>query len=175
MQLILADGESIGDEVLKNKHIKGVLFTGSSETANKIQDNLNVRKAYITSGQSFYSILQMGKMDADLTRTAREFVVTENDKYKKLYDDNVLVREGKLEDRREVQKSFEDRFNDIPNSVIPDIQKQKLQVSLKESDVLAEKEIEAMKIILEGFSIKLCNFPCSHTSTSRTHLHFIFA
>ena len=92
----------------------------------------------------------MGKMDADLTRTAREFVVTENDKYKKLYDDNVLVREGKLEDRRGVQKSFEDRFNDIPNSVIPDIQKQKLQVSLKESDVLAEKEIEAMKIISDG-------------------------
>ena len=115
-----------------------------------LNNNLNVRKAYITSGQSFYSILQMGKMDADLTRTAREFVVTENDKYKKLYDDNVLVREGKLEDRRGVQKSFEDRFNDIPNSVIPDIQKQKLQVSLKESDVLAEKEIEAMEIISDG-------------------------
>ena len=58
LQLILGDGESIGDEVLKNKHIKGVLFTGSSETANKIQDNLNVRKEIIsltaeTGGQNF--------------------------------------------------------------------------------------------------------------------------
>ena len=58
LQLILGDGESIGDEVLKNKHIKGVLFTGSSETANKIQHNLNQRKEIIsltaeTGGQNF--------------------------------------------------------------------------------------------------------------------------
>ena len=58
MQLVLGDGESIGDEVLKNKHIKGVLFTGSSETANNIQLNLNQRKEIIsltaeTGGQNF--------------------------------------------------------------------------------------------------------------------------
>ena len=58
LQLVLGDGESIGDEVLKNKHIKGVLFTGSSETANKIQHNLNQRKEIIsltaeTGGQNF--------------------------------------------------------------------------------------------------------------------------
>ena len=58
LQLILGDGESIGDEALKNKHIKGVLFTGSSETANKIQHNLNQRKEIIsltaeTGGQNF--------------------------------------------------------------------------------------------------------------------------
>ena len=58
LQLILGDGESIGDEALKNKHIKGVLFTGSSETANKIQLNLNQRKEIIsltaeTGGQNF--------------------------------------------------------------------------------------------------------------------------
>ena len=58
LQLVLGDGESIGDEVLKNKHIKGVLFTGSSETANKIQLNLNQRKEIIsltaeTGGQNF--------------------------------------------------------------------------------------------------------------------------
>ena len=57
MQLILGNGESIGDEALKNKHIKG-LFTGSSETANKIQHNLNQRKEIIsltaeTGGQNF--------------------------------------------------------------------------------------------------------------------------
>ena len=58
LQLVLGDGKSIGDEVLKNKHIKGVLFTGSSETANKIQLNLNQRKEIIsltaeTGGQNF--------------------------------------------------------------------------------------------------------------------------
>ena len=58
LQLILGDGESIGDEALKIKHIKGVLFTGSSETANKIQHNLNQRKEIIsltaeTGGQNF--------------------------------------------------------------------------------------------------------------------------
>lgn len=115
-----------------------------------LNNNLNVKKAYIVSGRSFYSILQMGKMDGDLTKTAREFVITGNDKYKKSYDNHVLVREGKNEDRRGVQKSFEDRFNDIPKLVVGDTQKERLNVSLKESDILAEKEMEAIGIILEG-------------------------
>ena len=115
-----------------------------------LNNNINVRSAYETSGRSFYGILQMGKLDADLTRTAREFVITENDKYKKLYDDYLLIREGKLEDRKGIKKSFDERFQDIPKNVVPDLQKQKLDVSLKESDVLAESEVEAMSIITNG-------------------------
>ncbi len=58
LHLILGDGEIIGNEVLKNNHIKGVLFTGSSETSKKIQFKLNQRKEIIsltaeTGGQNF--------------------------------------------------------------------------------------------------------------------------
>ena len=41
LQLLLGEGESIGHIVLSDPRIKGVLFTGSCETANKIKKNLN--------------------------------------------------------------------------------------------------------------------------------------
>ncbi len=112
-----------------------------------LNNNLNVKKVYRTSSDSFYDVLVMGKLDADLTRTAREFVITKNDKYKKLYDDYLLVRQGVLPDRRGDKQSYEDRFNKIPTSIIPQSDKDKLNQSLQESDFLALKETDAMNMV----------------------------
>ncbi len=58
LHLLLGNGEKIGPKVLNNKKIKGVIFTGSCETAKKIQSELSNRKEIIsfsaeTGGQNF--------------------------------------------------------------------------------------------------------------------------
>ena len=112
-----------------------------------LNNNLNVKKVYRTSAESFYDVLVMGKLDADLTRTAREYVITKNDKYKKLYDDYLLVRDGVNPDRNGEKQSYEDRFDEIPTDIIPEAEKDKLKQSLQESDFLALKEKDAMDLI----------------------------
>ena len=112
-----------------------------------LNNNLNVKKVYRTSAESFYDVLEMGKLDADLTRTAREYVITKNDKYKKLYDDYLLVRNGVSPDRNGEKQSYEDRFDEIPTDIIPEAEKDKLKQSLQESDFLALKEKDAMDLI----------------------------
>ena len=47
LQLLLGDGDIIGPQVLNDERIKGVVFTGSCETAKKIQKNLSERKGEI--------------------------------------------------------------------------------------------------------------------------------
>ena len=112
-----------------------------------LNNNLNVKKVYRTSAESFYDVLVMGKLDADLTRTAREYVITKNDKYKKLYDDYLLIRNGIKPDRRGEKQSYEVRFDKIPTSIVPKIDKDKLNQSLQESDFLALKEKDAMELM----------------------------
>ena len=112
-----------------------------------LNNNLNVKKVYRTSAESFYDVLVMGKLDADLTRTAREYVITKNDKYKKLYDNYLLVRDGVSPDRNGEKQSYEDRFDEIPTDIIPEAEKDKLKQSLQESDFLALKEKDAMDLI----------------------------
>ena len=112
-----------------------------------LNNNLNVKKVYRTSAESFYDVLVMGKLDADLTRTAREYVITKNDKYKKLYDDYLMIRNGVKPDRRGEKQSYEVRFDKIPTSIVPKIDKDKLNQSLQESDFLALKEKDAMELI----------------------------
>ena len=112
-----------------------------------LNNNLNVKKVYRTSAESFYDVLVMGKLDADLTRTAREYVITKNDKYKKLYDDYLLVRNGIKPDRRGEKQSYEVRFDKIPTSIVPKTDKDKLNQSLQESDFLALKEKDAMDLM----------------------------
>ena len=122
-----------------------------------LNNNLNVKKVYRTSAESFYDVLVMGKLDADLTRTAREYVITKNDKYKKLYDDYLLVRNGVSPDRNGEKQSYEDRFDEIPTDIIPEAEKDKLKQSLQESDFLALKEKDAMDLVdsvEEGYSDK---------------------
>ena len=122
-----------------------------------LNNNLNVKKVYRTSAESFYDVLVMGKLDADLTRTAREYVITKNDKYKKLYDDYLLVRDGVSPDRNGEKQSYEDRFDEIPTDIIPEAEKDKLKQSLQESDFLALKEKDAMDLVdsvEEGYSDK---------------------
>ncbi len=58
LQLILGEGSKIGEKVLNDECIKGILFTGSCETAKNIQKNLNKREELIsltaeTGGQNF--------------------------------------------------------------------------------------------------------------------------
>jgi len=58
LQLLLGEGEKIGPIVLKNKKIKGVIFTGSCETSKIIQNHLNQREEIVTlsaetGGQNF--------------------------------------------------------------------------------------------------------------------------
>ena len=112
-----------------------------------LNNNINVKTLYNTSAGSFYDVLVMGKLDADLTRTAREYVITKNDKYKKLYDDYLLIRNGVSPDRNGEKKSYEDRFDEIPTNIIPEAEKDKLNQSLQESDFLALKEKDAMDLI----------------------------
>ena len=112
-----------------------------------LNNNLNVKKVYRTSAESFYDVLVMGKLDADLTRTAREYVITKNDKYKKLYDDYLMIRNGVKPDRRGEKQSYEVRFDKIPTSIVPKTDKDKLNQSLQESDFLALKEKDAMELM----------------------------
>ena len=61
LQLLLGEGEKIGSLVLSNPKIKGVVFTGSCETAKNIQNYLNKREEIITfsaetGGQNFMII-----------------------------------------------------------------------------------------------------------------------
>ena len=58
LQLLLGEGEKIGPIVIKNNKIKGVVFTGSCETAKIIQNQLNQREEIVTlsaetGGQNF--------------------------------------------------------------------------------------------------------------------------
>ena len=58
LQLLLGEGEKIGSIVFKNNKIKGVVFTGSCETAKIIQNQLNQREEIVTlsaetGGQNF--------------------------------------------------------------------------------------------------------------------------
>ena len=58
LQLLLGEGEKIGPVVFKNNKIKGVVFTGSCETAKIIQNQLNQREEIVTlsaetGGQNF--------------------------------------------------------------------------------------------------------------------------
>jgi len=61
LQLILGEGPNIAERVLNDECIKGVLFTGSCETAKNIQKNLNAREELVpltaeTGGQNFMII-----------------------------------------------------------------------------------------------------------------------
>ena len=47
LQLLLGDGEYIGAKILNDQRIKGVIFTGSCETAKKIQQNLSKKEGEI--------------------------------------------------------------------------------------------------------------------------------
>ena len=47
LQLLLGEGENIGYFILNDPRIRGVLFTGSCETANKIKKNLNKKEGEI--------------------------------------------------------------------------------------------------------------------------------
>ena len=58
LQLILGEGSKIGEKILQNDCIKGVLFTGSCGTAKSIQNYLNKREELVsltaeTGGQNF--------------------------------------------------------------------------------------------------------------------------
>ena len=115
-----------------------------------LNNNLNIKNAYVSSTQSFYNVLLMGKSTADLTRWAREYVVTGDAKYKKQYDDHLLVRNGNTADRHGLKKSYDERFRDIPNNLVPKDDKKKLLDSLSASDFLALKEKDAFKIVEDG-------------------------
>ena len=47
LQLLLGDGKKIGKVLLTNPKVKGVVFTGSCETATSIKNTLNNRKGEI--------------------------------------------------------------------------------------------------------------------------------
>ncbi len=49
LQLLLGNGPDIGNVVIKDKRIKGVIFTGSNETAKNIQKNISNRDGEIIS------------------------------------------------------------------------------------------------------------------------------
>ena len=49
IQLLLGNGPDIGNVVLKDKRIKGVVFTGSNETANYIKKTINERDGEMIS------------------------------------------------------------------------------------------------------------------------------
>ena len=115
-----------------------------------LNNNLNVKSAYITSSQSLYSVLLMGKSTNDLTMWAREYVITGDEKYKQKYDEHLLERNGDKADRRGVTKAYTERFREIPNNIVPESDKQKLLDSLSASDFLALKEKEAFKLVESG-------------------------
>lgn len=115
-----------------------------------LNNNLNVKSAYITSSQSLYNVLLMGKSTNDLTMWAREYVITGDEKYKQKYDEHLEERNGNKADRRGVTKSYIERFTEIPNNIVPESDKQKLLDSLSASDFLALKEKEAFKMVESG-------------------------
>ena len=115
-----------------------------------LNNNLNVKDAYITSSQSLYNVLLMGKSTGDLTMWAREYVITGNDKYKKAYEDHLIVRAGEDYDDNGIKKSYDQRFKDIPTTIVPESDKQKLLDSLSTSDLLAVKETQAIKLAESG-------------------------
>ena len=115
-----------------------------------LNNNLNIKNAYLTSAQSFNSVLLMGKSTSDLTRWAREYVVTGDPKYKQAYDEHLLVRNGTKVDNNGLKKSYNERFKEIPNSLVPEDDKKKLLDSLSASDLLALKERDAFTIVEEG-------------------------
>lgn len=92
----------------------------------------------------------MGKSSGDLTMWAREYVITGNDKYKKAYEDHLIVRAGEDYDDNGIKKSYDQRFKDIPTTIVPESDKQKLLDSLSTSDLLAIKETEAIKLAESG-------------------------
>ena len=49
LQLLLGNGPEIGERVIKDERIKGVVFTGSNTTAKHIQNNINNRHGEIIS------------------------------------------------------------------------------------------------------------------------------
>ncbi|PPR44364.1 MAG: Bifunctional protein PutA [Alphaproteobacteria bacterium MarineAlpha5_Bin11] len=49
LQLLLGNGPQIGEKVIKDQRVKGVIFTGSNETAKKIQNIINNRQGEIIS------------------------------------------------------------------------------------------------------------------------------
>ena len=115
-----------------------------------LNNNLNIKNAYLTSAQSFNNVLLMGKSTSDLTRWAREYVVTGDPKYKQAYDEHLLVRNGTKVDNNGLKKSYDERFREIPNSLVPEDNKKKLLDSLSASDLLALKERDAFTIVEEG-------------------------
>ena len=115
-----------------------------------LNNNLNIRNAYVTSSQALYNVLLMGKSTGDLTMWARQYVVTENTKYKKAYEDHLIVRSGNRADDNGIKKSYDQRFKDIPTTIVPESDKQKLLDSLSTSDLLAVKETEAFKLVEDG-------------------------
>ena len=49
LQLLLGNGAKIGNRVIEDERIKGVVFTGSNATAKNIQNNINKRQGEIIS------------------------------------------------------------------------------------------------------------------------------
>ena len=49
LQLVLGNGPEVGNKVIANQKIKGVVFTGSNETAKHIQNKINEREGEIIS------------------------------------------------------------------------------------------------------------------------------
>jgi hypothetical protein len=115
-----------------------------------LNNNLNIRNAYVTSSQALYNVLLMGKSTGDLTMWARQYVVTENTKYKKAYEDHLIVRSGNRADDNGIKKSYDQRFKDIPAEIVPEADKQKLLDSLSASDFLALKETDAFTLVESG-------------------------
>ncbi|SVB67168.1 uncharacterized protein METZ01_LOCUS220022, partial [marine metagenome] len=115
-----------------------------------LNNNLNIKNAYITSSQSLYNVLLMGKSTGDLTMWARQYVVTENPKYKKAYEDHLIVRSGNRADDNGIKKSYDQRFKDIPTEIVPEDDKQKLLDSLSASEFLALKETDAFGLVENG-------------------------
>lgn len=157
--------DNIQSEVQKNKNGSSVVRWVNNNVDNVrlglgaliflcsiliLNNNLNIRNAYITSSQSLYNVLLMGKSTGDLTMWARQYVVTENPKYKKAYEDHLIVRSGNRADDNGIKKSYDQRFKDIPTEIVPEADKQKLLDSLSASEFLALKETNAFTLVENG-------------------------
>ena len=57
------------------------------------------------------------------------------------------MRNGNKVDRHGLKKSYDERFRDIPNNIVPEADKKKLHDSLSASDFLALKEVDAFKLV----------------------------
>ena len=60
------------------------------------------------------------------------------------------MRNGTKVDNNGLKKSYNERFKEIPNSLVPEDDKKKLLDSLSASDLLALKERDAFTIVEEG-------------------------